>query len=152
MHTSYADILRRISEEPQWFDEHAVPRYCKFEPGRCADIHCSEAVLAAITCQACGKNYKVAFSLGEWGAKQRNGRRLRDDVIEKKLHYGDPPFACCHVGATMNSEPRQVLEYWHCHDQQYVTGNLITDSNAYFKWSRDRSLEIDIQPDWVQRS
>ena len=52
----------------------------------------------------------------------------------------------------MNSEPRQVLEYWHYHDQQYVTGNLITDSNAYFKWSRDRSLEIDIQPDWVQRS
>jgi hypothetical protein len=151
VHTSYEDILNKISEPPQWFDEHAVPRYCKFEPRHCADIHCSEAVLAEITCQVCGKAYRVAFSLGEWGAKQRNGRRLKDDIVERTLHYGDPPNACCSSGASTTSEPRHVLEYWHRNHQQYVDDrNRVTDA-SYHVWLRDHSLETDIQPDWVSR-
>jgi hypothetical protein len=149
MHTSYDDILSKISEPPQWFDEHAVPRYCKFEPTCCVDIHCSEAVLAEITCQVCGKPYKVAFSQSEWAAKQRNGRRLKDDIVERTLHYGDPPFACCGAGASTNSEPRHVLEYWHRHDRQYVDDNNHIKNSAYFVWLRDHSLETDIQPNWV---
>ncbi len=49
----------------------------------------------------------------------------------------------------MNSEPRRVLEYWRRHDKRYVDGNRIVDM-AYFGWVRDPSLEIDIQPEWVE--
>ena len=36
----------------------------------------------------------------------------------------------------MNSEPRNVIEYWR---------RIGSD------WQRDKSLEIDIQPDWVTK-
>ena len=49
----------------------------------------------------------------------------------------------------MNSEPRRVLEYWERHEKRYVKDNLIID-NAYFTWLRDPSLEINIQPAWVE--
>ena len=39
MNTSYYDITSKIDEHPQWWDEHAVPRYCKFGPGLAADIY-----------------------------------------------------------------------------------------------------------------
>jgi hypothetical protein len=58
-HQHYDDILSKIPEAPQWFDEHAVPRYCEFAPDRCADIHCAEAVLIRITCQYAAKHSKL---------------------------------------------------------------------------------------------
>ncbi len=49
----------------------------------------------------------------------------------------------------MNSEPRRVLEYWHRHDPRHVVDRLITN-RAWFEWVRDPSLEIDIEPSWVE--
>jgi hypothetical protein len=135
MHENYEDIRGKISELPQWFDEHAVPRYCAFEPGRSADIYADEVVLAAITCQDCGHPFRVAFSQNSFDTYRRNGRRLADDIREQTLHYGDPPnIGCCPAGPTMNSEPRRVLEYWH---------------RPNFDWQRDPALELKIEPDWV---
>jgi hypothetical protein len=52
----------------------------------------------------------------------------------------------------MNSEPRRVLEYWRRHDRRYVEGGRVTAIKAWSKWVRDPSLEIDIQPKWVEVS
>src|SRR5262249_15783593 len=65
MHHSYCDIRNRIGEEPTWWDENAVPRYQPFRPQECANIHAAEAALVLITCQDCGKEYRVAFTLSQ---------------------------------------------------------------------------------------
>jgi hypothetical protein len=150
MHPSYDDIMSRISTPPIWFDEHAVPRYCAFEPRRSASIHNGEIALAEITCQECKRKFHVAFSSVNFGQ-----RSIAEAIRNRALHYGDPPRhdglePSCGAGASMNSEPRRVLEYWRRHDQRYVDGNRITDSKAYRTWLRDPSLEIDIKPEWVQ--
>src|SRR5262249_25591661 len=109
------------------------------------DIYASEVALAEITCQGCGRGFRVAFS-------QANSpsTTVAEAIKTKTLHYGDPPnVGCCGAGPTMNSEPRRVIEYWHRHRQEYVQGNRIVDSSAYMKWTRDHSLEVDIEPDWV---
>jgi hypothetical protein len=145
MHASYDDILSRISTPPVWFDEHAVPRYCAFEPARSASIHIGEIALAEISCQACGRRFRVALSAVNF-PKQPIAEAIRN----KTLHYGDPPrhdAEQCHAGATMNSEPLRVLEYWRRFDRRYVEGTRVTNM-AYFDWVRDPSLEIDIQ--WVK--
>jgi hypothetical protein len=152
MHASYDDIMSRISTAPIWFDEYAVPRYCAFGPHRSTSIHIGEIALAEITCQECQRRFQVAFS-----AMNFRERTIAEAIQNKTLHYGDPPrhdgdpadIRACLAGASMNSEPRRVLEYWRRHDKRYVKDNLIID-NAYFSWVRDRSLEIDIQPDWVE--
>lgn len=69
-------------------------------------------------------------------------RTLADSIREKSLHYGDPPNVdCCGAGATMNSEPRRVLEYWRRYDRN--------GTDIILEWHRDRSLEIALEPDWV---
>jgi hypothetical protein len=120
MHASYDDIISRISTEPIWFDEHAVPRYCVFEPRRSASIHIGEIALAEITCQECKRRFRVAFSVVNF-----RERTIAEAIQNKTLHYGDPPrhdgdpttSHACLAGASMNSEPRWVLEYWRRHDQ-----------------------------------
>jgi hypothetical protein len=153
MHASYDDITSRIGEEPTWFDENAVPRYCAFEPGRSASIHVREVALAEITCQECQRRFLVALSAVNFAEAT-----IADAIRNKTLHYGDPPRhdgdpsdpRRCAAGATMNSEPRRVLEYWSRYDQRYAEGDRVTDFTNYIKWTRDPSLEIDIQPDWVK--
>lgn len=135
MHQRYDDILDKISDPPQWFDENAVPRFRAFAPDDCADIYAREAVLALVTCQLCGHPFKVAFTHSRVGQALGDKRSLSDDIRERTLHFGDPPnIGCCAAGPTMNSEPRRVLEYWHRHD---------------FRWSRVPEMEVDIQPEWV---
>jgi hypothetical protein len=136
MHASYDDIISRIGTEPIWYDEHAVPRYCAFEPGRSASIHTSEIALAEISCQECRRRFRVALS-----AVNFRERTIAEAIQNKTLHYGDPPRhdgdpadPACLAGATMNGEPLRVLEYWRHHDQRL------------FEWVRDSSLEIDLQP------
>jgi hypothetical protein len=151
MHASYDDIISRIGTPPTWFDEHAVPRYCAFGPERSASIHIGEIALAEITCQECQRRFQVAFSPVNF-----REQTIAEAIRNKTLHYGDPPShdgdsadpRACLAGSSMNSEPRRVLEYWRRFDRRYVEGNLIID-NAYFTWVRDPSLQIDIQPDWV---
>jgi hypothetical protein len=153
MHASYDDIISRISTAPIWFDEHAVPRYCAFKPERSASIHIGEIALAEITCQECQRRFRVALSVVNF-----REQTIAEAIQNKTLHYGDPPRHDgepadphpCHAGASMNSEPRRVLEYWRRHDGRYVEGTRITNTKLYFEWVRDPSLEIDIQTERVR--
>lgn len=148
MHESYEDIRSRIADPPQWFDEHAVPRFCAFDPMRVANIYADEAVLAEVTCQSCGHSFSVAFSRDRMEAFELKCS-LSDEIRTRSLHYGDPPnIGCCGPGPTMNSEPRRVMEYWHRSHREYVDEGVVTDM-AYFEWRRDPALETDITPDLV---
>lgn len=145
MHHHYDDILSRISDPPLWWDEHAVPRFDPFSPRETANIYADSVVLFLITCQGCGREFKVCMSEHEniaRGIAAERGRpyeTLVDQIKTRSLHYGDPPnVGCCAAGATMNSEPRRVLECWR---RQGALG---------MTWKRDSSLEVDITPDWVQ--
>jgi hypothetical protein len=126
----YEDILSRIAEEPIWFDEHAVPRFCDFAPDKLANIYARETALAEVTCQVCKRLFRVAFSKANW-----QSGTIADAIRSRTLHFGDPPNVCCCGNMHMNSEPRRVVEYWRRDDA----------------WTRDHSLEIDIRPDWVDR-
>jgi hypothetical protein len=97
VYQSYDDILSRIAEEPVWFDEHAVPRYCKFAPDNLANIYAGEAALAEVTCQVCKRLFRVAFS--------RSGT-IADAIRSRTLHFGEHPNVKCCGNAHMNSEPR----------------------------------------------
>lgn len=134
MRHDYLDIAARIKEAPQWFDEHGVPRYCRFHPAEIANVYAQEAVLMEIACQRCGHLFPVAISqddLERFNAKHT----LAEMIGVRELHYGDPPnVACCDAGPTMNSEPRKVLEYWQTNKGE---------------WTRNPELEVDIRPDWV---
>lgn len=153
VHHCYEDILSRIAEEPVWFDEHAVPRYCAFTPEKVANIYADEVALVEVTCQGCRRAFRVALSasapatLSEWPAGPI-GIKIR----EKTLHYGDPPNVwCCQAGPGMNSEPRRVIEYWRRRDPKYdrIEGVRPRNSKAYHTWTRHPSFEIEIRPDWV---
>jgi hypothetical protein len=152
MHASYHDITSRIGSPPIWFDEHAVPRYCVFEPLRSASIHIGEIALLEIRCQGCPRTFNVALSAVNF----REGT-IANAIRSRTLHYGDPPrhegdpsdTDACVAGASMNSEPRRVIEYWHRFDRRFIEGSRIT-SPAYHEWLRDPSFEIDVKPDWVR--
>ena len=146
MNHYYGDILDRVGDKPLWFDEHAVPRFCKFSPRVLANIYASECVLFLITCQGCNTPFKVAMSSSKAGrvmTAARTGRKVEEvatlaQLIERgDLDYGDPPnMRCCASGPTMNSVPRRVLEYWR------------DDALAAGKWTRDEKLERAIHVDW----
>lgn len=138
MNHDYSDIRDLIPENPKWFDECAVPRYCRFSPHELSDIYADEAAFVMITCQGCGHEFKVGFSSSLISRAHAHVRHpLAEAIKEKSLHYGDPPnIGCCAPGVTMNSEPRRVIEYW-----QRISSD----------WQRDKSFEIDIRPDWVTK-
>jgi hypothetical protein len=153
MHESYDDIRSRIQEEPKWWDEHAVPRYCDFSPDKCADIYCDEAALVEIACQNCGTHFLVAFTSDRawWAVKQMDRDEfrelqtkeeqlawidklskapLRDAILLRQIHYGDPPNArCCPAGPTMNCDDLRVCEYW-------------SRDNGLRGWKRNPQFEI----------
>lgn len=136
MNHDYIDIRSRISEPPQWFDENAVPRYCKFSPEELANIYAHECALVEIACQGCQTRFHVAFSRSQMDdaidrIDWRNPKTLAALVMDKTIHYGDPPnTGCCAAGPTMNSDPIRVLEYW--------------SKGADYEWKRDPTYEIDV--------
>lgn len=71
MHTCYNDILSRVSEDPKWFDEHAVPRYCEFSPDECADIYARQVCLLLAECQNCAREFHDHFESAEPEKKTR---------------------------------------------------------------------------------
>ena len=112
MHAHYADILSRIAEPPQWWDENAVPRYDAFAPDECADLYVDEVALVEIACQACGVRFQVAFSYGFMG-KVKKEASIAARILDGTLHWGDPPnVQCCPAGPTMNCVDLRVVEYW----------------------------------------
>lgn len=108
MNCRYDDITSLIPGGPDWWDEHAVPRYCQFSPDRIANIYADEACLCRIACQNCGHEFMVALSYGRVAFDNLPSLSKRIDW----LHYGDPPNNCCQAGATMNSEMLEVVEFW----------------------------------------
>jgi hypothetical protein len=157
MNHDYSDIRAKIAEKPTWFDEHAVPRYCEFTPDSVANIYAESVALVQILCQSCHAEFHVAFSYHQFFSRldlqprpipdvafsyhqffsrlDLQPRPIPDMVADKSLHYGDPPnVGCCPAGATMNSIPVRVLEYW---------------KREGFVWVRVPELEIEITPDWA---
>lgn len=111
MHADYADIIERLGE-PIWYDEYAVPRYCRFEPKRVANIYAKECALVEILCQSCHRPFAVAFS---WIIDDYEDGVLRPGRYE----YGDPPRhdadewgLACAGGDTMSSDSVRVIEFW----------------------------------------
>jgi hypothetical protein len=130
MHTSYLDIIDELGT-PTWWDEHAVPRYCEFTTDRIADVYATECALVEIACQSCGHKYQVAMSSGRMTSHSLSMR-----INQRWLHYGDPPNYCCLIGATENSIPLRVLEFWR--------------DDPLLRWTRDREYERVIVPGWAE--
>ncbi len=129
MNAHYDDILKLIEQRPVWFDERAVPRFCKPHPADVTNIYSNEVAFAQIACQNCHSLFVVAFSVADFEVFTKKRRPLREMIVDQTLHYGDPPnIACCASGPTMNSEMVQVLEYWK--------------RGKDFEWKRDSKLEI----------
>lgn len=134
MNHDYQDIRSRILEQPKWYDEHAVPRYCEFEPNRAANIYAAEVALALIQCQRCEKQFRVCFSWALGDDVIRGEQSVSSDVTNRSLHYGDPPNVhCCPAGPTMNSEMIRVLEFWR--------------RAAFGKFARVPELEVEFERD-----
>lgn len=151
MNRDYSDIMELIKQSPGWFDENAVPRYCRFSPDKLANIYADEASLVEVECQGCRRRFRVAHSeLNQhnqlWG-KAGKGRIafISDLISERRLKYGDPPnIRCCAAGPTMSSIPIRVLEYW-C--KPYVKslkpGERIMDFSLT-QWVRQQEFEVDL--------
>jgi hypothetical protein len=107
MNNQYEDIRCRIAEDPVWWDERAVPRYCKFSPNRLANIYARECCLLLVACQDCGHAFRVAMS---WNTISSQPPAL------DSLDYGDPPnIDCCPAGPTMSTVTLSILEFWQLH-------------------------------------
>ncbi len=150
MHHDYSDITGLTDATPKWHDENGVPRYCDFHPDHMANIYASEAVLAAIECQRCKAEFRVAFSeLNQkhnlWDERQKMRIAfLSDLILDRTLHYGDPPNTrCCDAGPSMNSIPISVIEYWVKPYIRQERGTPIRDPSL-LNWTRDRYFELSI--------
>jgi hypothetical protein len=126
MYNHYRDILERIDEPPKWFDEFGVPRYVAFSPEHLANFSAAEAALAEISCQSCGRRFRVALT----DAFPAKGLALSDEIRLRRIHYGDPPnLDCCGSGPTMNSVMHEVIEYW------------FRNYELSLQWRRDSAFE-----------
>lgn len=134
MHNNYRDILDRIAEAPSWFDDAAVPRYEPFAPTDLANIYADEAALAEVSCQNCGRLFRVALT----GAFADRGFSLSDSIRLGRVSYGDPPnVGCCDAGPAMTSDMRSVLEYW------------ARNREVDFGWRRDPMQEGPVPEGWI---
>lgn len=139
MNRDYHDVRSRIPEEPQWFDECTVPRYCRFSPSEIADIHADECMLMEIHCQRCERPFVVAVSSKKFDrfdmATKSYRPSLADRVRARALSYGDPPnVACCPAGPTMCAVEVRVVEFWQ---------------KERFDWVRVPDLEVEVTPEWA---
>lgn len=135
MNHHYKDIRSHIPEEPTWFDEYAVPRYCPFSPDEIADIYADECLLMEIRCQGCERAFLVAVSLKKFDrfnpATMSYGPSLADRVKAREVDYGDPPnVECCPAGPTMTSMSIRVVEFWTQDDR--------------CEWARVPELEVEV--------
>lgn len=129
MHCAYDDIRMRIAEEPKWFDEYAVPRYCDFHPNEVANIYADEVVLMEIACQVCGKHFLKATSQDDF-KRMMGGFSLADRIKDRDVYWnGDPPnIWCCPAGPSMTSETICICEYW--------------TKDEHYEWVRKPEYEI----------
>lgn len=103
----YKDIKDRIDEDPKWYDEKGVPRYCEFDPDKVNNIYAKEVILLLVECQNCSEKFKVAISQDNMQIHKVNSFKDKDYI-----HYGDPPRHNDPLGETMNCLDLEILEYW----------------------------------------
>lgn len=117
MHPSYADIRERIADQPQWYDQHGVPRYCTFAPQHCSDIYAPEVALLEIECQACGQRFIV-----EALRPRIPGASKLSEIVAcgDSPSYGDPPRHGNCAGETMSAWTIRVIELWTSHRGDWV--------------------------------
>lgn len=130
---NYSDITKRIEQKPKWWDEDGVPRYAKFHPKWCPDIHAKELILYVIACQDCKKQFRVQESWSSGDDIERLSLRTTGTM---EIHYGDPPAHGC-VGDTMNCFDIKILEFWQ------------RSGRFEIEWARIKSLEVAL-PDWTE--
>jgi len=129
MKNDYSDILTRLGP-PLWWDELGVPRYDDFSPQLIAFPSNNQAALIEIACQSCGQTFQVSLSSSQEEFFKAAQARL--------LKYGDPPVAgCCELGATMNSEPRKILQFWKREKRN---------------WQRQEGLEGPLECLWAKEN
>ena len=134
MHRCYRDILDRIADPPSWFDDYGVPRYSQFSPTQLSNIFANEAALAEVSCQSCGRRFRVALT----GAFADRGFSLGDEIRLHRVSYGDPPnVECCGPGLAMGSVMHEVLQYWFRNDE------------IDREWRRDPTLEGSVSEEWL---
>lgn len=134
MKTRYSDILSRITERPEWWDDNGVPRYGAFHPDLAPNVYASEVALYLIVCQACGTLFKVSRTWDKFTTDPVTGRAADPPSrLIPDLYYGDPPNSgCCATGPTMSSESLKVMEFW---------------SREGGTWVRRPELEIELRDD-----
>lgn len=141
MNPSYEDITSRIDEPPAWWQEGGVPRWGMFTPAQASSIYATELVLMEIECQTCETRFRVAMCHD----LMANEPSIAQRIIAGTLHYGDPPNGghdeTCGSGASMNSVPKQILEYWSTHDPRYTKDGQVVDTEKYFSWKRNALFE-----------
>lgn len=135
MRHHYNDIRRHIAQDPKWFDEHGAPRYDDFEPSLSANIYATQVVLLRVHCQNCDHPFDACMSWSHYDAITGGCKiGLEEQVRDHSIHYGDPPnIECCPSGVSMNSVPRQVLQFW----------------KRGYSWERHPALEHAIRCDWA---
>lgn len=134
MKESYEDITSSIEKKPLWWDENGTPRYWTFDPNITPDVYAREAVLMLVRCQNCGTEFDVSLTSSALEYSGGPKPHLDDLIRSGMIHYGDPPNTfCCPPGASMNSIPVKVLQYWK------------RDRDAFFGWKRVTELEVEIE-------
>jgi hypothetical protein len=135
MRNDFRDILRRIPENPKWYDFEGTPRYDEFHPDLCG-VYWEQVVLFEIKCQECGKTFLVAHEQSSsatifqkmWEDIMREKRpdveqvypSIKDTIKTKTLTYGDPPRHGknisqndnCVAGDTMSSIVIRTVQFW----------------------------------------
>jgi len=110
MNVCYEDLLSRIVDPPEWWDENAVPRWCPFSPERIANLYARQVCLLLIRCQNCHTPFNVAMS---WHPLHPGPMEPLSEFAPDGLFWGDPPNVdCCFSGPTQMSETLRVLEFW----------------------------------------
>ena len=122
--------MRRIKEEPLWYDNHGVPRYEPYHPMK-GGVYARISVLYTIECQDCAKKFDVC---SEWNYFWY-GPEFKEpdlDLFITQLHYGDPPNHGC-IGDTMNCVDLYVKEAWENFE--------IKEGPNMWRWRRHPELD-----------
>ncbi len=105
----YQDILDAAHRPPVWWDMNGVPRFEACSPDFRSNIYSTQICLIKAACQACGT---VFCGSVENGGGKEDLRRTCDGLGLENIYKDPPQNECCSSGYSMNSETREVLEFW----------------------------------------
>lgn len=112
MLSDYADIKALTDQEPTWYDDNGVPRYCAFSPDSLG-VYIKYACYVEIACQSCAKRFMVGVGANahSWFPGDEEPHFNTLESLTTRFHYGDPPRHDC-VGDTMNCVDIKIVEAW----------------------------------------